>query len=179
MLDLLLGLTLFGSTILGIALFMFFLFLCFVADVKKDGFIATFSLIVMGVLYYFWGKESWVTLISFISIKSIFLYIGLGFIHAIIRIYFYGREEMKKVNEYRSGGNSYDYSINKNIKSNVFRWWLLWPISFIIWVIQDMVKDIYDWVYNKLDKFFNYIMDLGIKSVPEVPKPEDKSKKFK
>jgi hypothetical protein len=79
---------------------------------------------------------------------------------------------MKKVNEYRLEGHTYEYNINRKIKENIFRWWFMWVISLIVWIISDMVEEIYDCVYQRMSKIFDYVFNLGVKSVKEVPKVE-------
>ena len=176
MLELLSGLLviqLFGSAILGIAVLTLFIIFCFVADWNENGYVATTALVITGLLFYFFGKETWNHVVNFITCKMILGYIILGLIYAIIRIFFYGRIEKKKFNQSQLEGH-YPYSINKDIKDNIKRWWFLWIISLIDWFLKDMIKEIYDITYQKLSKFFNYILELGIKSIPDVPYVEKK-----
>jgi hypothetical protein len=179
MLELLSGLLviqLFGSAILGIAVLGLFITFCFVADWDENGYIATTALVITSLLFYFFGKETWNIVINFITWKLVLGYLIIGIIYAIIRIFFHGRIEKNKLNKSRLEGRSsdFEYTINRNIKNNVKRWWLLWVISLIDWFLKDMIKEIYDIVYQKLSKFFNYVLELGINSVPEVPKNEKK-----
>ena len=41
----------------------------------------------------------------------------------------------------------------------------MWPISLINWLISDLIADVWDYVYSKLSGFYNYVVELGIKSV--------------
>ena len=171
----LLGITLFGSIFWGITSLILFLILCFWSDYERNGYFATFVFIVLGVLFYFWGKDTFKLFVSLLTFSNIALYFGTGLIHAFIRIFFHGRKEMMNVNKHRlQGSDYYEYSIDRDIKEDVFRWWFLWPISLINWFIKDLVRDIYNWFYDKISHLFNFVLDLGVKSVPEVPKKEKK-----
>ena len=163
--ELLLSLTLFGSIFWGIFFVAFFIIMCFVADISENGFLATFFLIVIGMLFYVFGKETWQDFVSILTVKNFVIYFSLGLIHAIVRVYFHGRKEMQQVNQDRIDGKSYEHTIERNIREHVFRWWFLWPVSLIDWFIKDMIKDIYNWVYKQFSKLFDFIMDLVIKSV--------------
>jgi len=50
-----------------------------------------------------------------------------------------------------------------HLKGNVFRWWFLFPISLIDWVLSDLVKDVYNWTYKQLHKVYESILDFGLK----------------
>ena len=177
----LLAITLFGSIFwAGFALTAFFI-ICFWADYKENGYVATVFFIALGALFYFFGKEAWLLFISIFTWLNLLIYFGVGLIHAFIRIFFYGRNEMIKLNEDRLSKMSvtHQHKINRDIKSNVFRWWFLWPISLLNWFIKDIIHDIYNWCYDKLNRIFNVILDFGIKSVPEIPEePKEKEKKI-
>jgi hypothetical protein len=168
----LLKLTLFGSIFWGIAALVILLVVCFLSDLDENGFFATVALIVIGTLFYFFGKETWHLFISILTFVNLAIYFGAGLLHAFIRVYFHGRNEMKKVNEDRLNGRSYEHTIERDIKLDVFRWWFMWPISLIDWFVKDLIKDIYDWIYDKISKVFDFVLNLGIKSVKEIPKKE-------
>jgi hypothetical protein len=166
------SLTLFGSVVWALIVIGIFITICFISDVKENGFVATTFLVIFSLLFFKWGKDSLPTFISVFTWKFFTVYFSLGLIHAFIRVFFHGRSEMKKVNEYRLEEKTYEYNINRKIKENVFRWWFMWPISLITWIISDMVEEIYDWLYQRISKAFDYVFNLGIKSVKEVPKSE-------
>jgi len=167
----LLSITLFGSIFWGIAAVVVFLACLFISDLSENGYFATFMLVVFGLLFFLFGKESWKLFLSMLTFINLAIYLEAGLSYAFIRVYFHGRHEMKKVNESRIH-DFYEHKIDRNIKEDVFRWWLMWPISLIDWFIKDLVKDIYDWIYDKLETIFDFVMNLGIKSVKEVPKKE-------
>jgi hypothetical protein len=162
---------LFGSLFWGAVAISIFIIMCFVADISENGFLATFFLLVIGALFFFYGKEAWKAFVSIMIFKNFVIYFGLGLVHAFIRIYFYGRSEMKLLNKDRIAGKSYEHNIDKDsIKGHVFRWWFLWPIALIDWVVKDLIKDVYDWFYKLFSDMFDFFLNLGIKSVKEVPK---------
>lgn len=168
----LLTLTLFGSVIWALITIGIFLIICFISDVNENGFVATGFLVVLSFLFFIWGKESLPVFKSLISWQFLVTYFSLGLVYAFIRVFFHGRSEMKKVNEHRLEGRTYEYNIDRKIKENIFRWWFMFPISLIVWIISDMIKEIYDYVYQRMSKAFDYVFNLGIKSVKAVPKPD-------
>lgn len=176
----LLGITLFGFKFWGLAVLIVLVALCFWADYEESGFVATLFCVIAGLLFYFWGNDTWKLFVSLLTFYNISVYLGAGLFHALTRVFFHGRKEMKRVNEDRLEGRTYEHTINRDIKNSFFRWWFLWPVSFINWIIKDMVKEIYDWFYSKIQRILNFILDLGVKSVKEVPKkPEIKTVKIR
>lgn len=175
MIHTILSLALFGSVVWALIVLIILLVVFFAADIEENGYAATFFFAITCVLFYFFGKETWHKFISILTFLNIALYLGLGLAHAFVRVFFHGRNEMIKVNKDRKAGRTYEHTIEKDIKGNVFRWWFLWPISLINWFIQDMIKDIYNWIYQRMTKIFDFFMELGMKSVGEVPKPPEKS----
>jgi hypothetical protein len=172
----LMTLTLFGSVVWALIVIGLFIAFCFYSDVNENGFIATVSLIIFGFMFFKWGKESLPVFKSFFTWSFFIIYFSLGLLHAFIRVFFHGRSEMKKVNEYRLQGHTYEYNIDRKIKENIFRWWFMWPVSLIVWIISDMIKEICDFIYQKMSKVFDFIFNLGVKSVKEVPKNEKDKK---
>ena len=184
MIHTILSLALFGSVVWALVVLTILLVVFFAADIEENGYVATVFFCVACILFYLFGKETWHKFISILSYGNILFYLALGLVHAFMRVYFHGRNEMIKVNEDRLKGRSetFEHTIDKNIKGNVFRWWFLWPVSLINWFIKDMIKDIYNWIYKHMEKIFDYIMTLGIKSVkevPKVPKPSELEKFLK
>lgn len=170
------AITLFGATAWFWISFVLFIIICFISDLRKDGFIAFFFLLLFSVLYYFWGDVK--PLLEFLTLKNCVLYftVGLGF--AIIRSFFSARtlgREIKDLPKTRNDikGQSHVYDNQEDsrnrfldkLKNNVFRWWFMWPISMITWVISDIIKDVYDFIYDKIKGLFEFVVDLGIKSV--------------
>jgi hypothetical protein len=172
----LMGLTLFGSIFWGIFALVFLIVMLFVADAIENGFLATLFGVIVGLLFFFHGQTTWHSFVSMLTTINLLIYFSIGLVYALVRIFFHGRNEMLKFNSYRERGDHYDYNINRDIKENIFRWWFIWPISLIVWIVKDLVKDVFNIVYQRMNKIFDAVLELGIKSVKEVPKA-DKSKK--
>lgn len=140
----LLGLSLFGSVFAFYAVLVVLLIIFFSAEFSESGIIAASSFGCFLLLNYFWGN---LPLFEIFTFKNIAIYIIAGFIFAIIRTYFKGRE-LK--------GDDKKYF---DLKSAIFRWWFLFPVSAINWILGKLLKDLYDFVYSKIEKFFNSIFN--------------------
>jgi len=172
----LLALTLFGSVIWFWISVVVFLIICFSSDVEENGFFAFGSLIIVSVLYYFWGDIK--ILLPMFTLVNIAVYLGVGLLFSTFRTFFAGRELGKEIKDLPKtkadalkishSSNSQEYQKERfidDLKGNVFRWWFMWPVSLITWLVTDLVKEVWDWSYSKVKNFYNYILDLGIKSV--------------
>jgi hypothetical protein len=77
------------------------------------------------------------------------IYLFLGFIFSLIRTIAKGRElkdtEDKKYFE---------------LKEHVFRWWLLWPICAITWVLGRLLVDVYNFLYSKISRVYEFLFNL-------------------
>lgn len=168
----LLALTVFGSVIwFWISVFIF-LVVCFASDINKNGFVAFLFLVIISVLYYFWGDVK--TILPLFSLLNISIYLGAGLLFSTIRTFFAGRELGKLIKNLPEKKDSSYYGDTKEsekadfvneLKGNVFRWWFMWTISLINWLVSDLIGQVWDYSYSKLKNFYNYILDLGIKSV--------------
>ena len=177
----LLALTLFGSIIWFWMSVLVFLIICFISEIEENGFLAFGTLVLIIIAYNVWGDiKAILPLFSFVTV-SIYLVIGLVF--SILRTFFMGRTLGKKIKnliksneELRIANPRYAYDDGTSIKGlrkpfiddlkgNVFRWWFMWPVSMITWLITDLIKDMWDYVYSKIKNFYNYLLELGIKSV--------------
>lgn len=139
-----LGFTLFGS-IFAFYLSLIVLFLILIiSEIEGQGISATFAFIVFVISNYLWGN---LPLVDIFSFQNIAMYLGIGFVFAIIRTYFKGRELDKKDRE------------NYELKEAIFRWWFLFPISIINWVFGKLLKDLYNFIYSKVEKFFIFIFN--------------------
>jgi len=106
------------------------------------------------------------------SWKFLLWYLGIGFIHALIRTPLYGRDEQNRVNRLikaKNSGNGYiansELVVNTNIFKHIFRWWLLWWASFPLWIVQKGVRQVYDMFLKKL---FVGLVNFGASTVDEV-----------
>ncbi len=146
--DNLLSFTLFGSGILfGILLLLLFI-TAIVSDINEDGSWATVAVIIFILLNHFWGTFP---LSSIFTYKTILLYLIIGFIFSLLRTYFKGKK--LSANDKRFF----------HLKDHVFRWWLMWPISLIRWVIGDLLVDVYDYVYDLLENMYMSVFNAGSK----------------
>ena len=169
----LLALTLFGSVIGVWAAMLLFIVICFIADANESGYAATVALVILGIMLYIWSDvKAILALFSIASVVGYFL-IGLGF--SVFRTFFAGRKLGKEIKDKPtvSRGNQGEYDTKERarkeflneMQGNVFRWWFMWPISLISWVATDFIVDAWDYLYSKVSKFYNYVLDLGIKSI--------------
>lgn len=174
-------LTLFGSIVWFWITAIIFLVVCFASDINKNGIVAFVTLIIIGFLFYFWGDVK--SILAFFSLINVSIYLGIGLLFSAFRTFFSGRTLGKKLKnlpsakdlsnndenkytKYVSGTKeSEKESFIRELKGNVFRWWFMWPISMINWLITDLIKDTWDFVYSKIKGFYNLILELGIKSV--------------
>ena len=149
----LLNMAIFGSFTLAIV-FIALVFIAFIASEKVEhGGIAFLALVVFCVINYMWGN---IPLLKLVTLPRVFLYLGIGFIFAIVRIYFFGRGQKNE---------GYSRVRYDSIKSNVFRWWFIWPASLAYWVFSSLLGEAWDWVYDKFESLFDYFLMLGFNSV--------------
>ena len=168
----LLTLTLFGSLVWAIVSVAIFLLILFASETQQNGFVAFGSLLGFLALYYFFGSFS--PFLVLFSWKVILSYFVIGLIYSSIRTFFEGRKLGEKMKKYPdTKPDSYPYESKqslkdefvKKLKGNVFRWWFMWPISLITWLLTDLIKDVWNYLYSKVKRFYDYILDLGIKSI--------------
>jgi len=88
-----------------------------------------------------------------ITWQTVLSYLGVGFVFAIIRVYFHGRHIAE-----------YGHSDNESIQNHIFRWWFIWPISLIYWIFSSLAEEVWGWVYDRFESTFKYFYNLGLKS---------------
>jgi hypothetical protein len=167
------ALTLFGSVLWFWILTIAFIVICFISDVSENGFFAFGTLIVLVILYYL--KANIDPLLAFFSLAHILIYLLIGLFYSIMRTFLYGRrlgKELKGLPLNNDDGkntfNNQEYKTKEyvdKLKGNVFRWWFMWPISFINWLVSDLIKDCWDYLYSLVNKWYNYILRAGINTV--------------
>lgn len=146
--------TLFGSGIIFGIFTLAFIIALFASDVTEEGAGAFVAAIIYGLVIYFWSDFKF---LPFLTIKYISIYLTLGFLFSIIRTYFKGLE-LKKDPEKKK---SFD------LKEHVFRWWFLFPVALINWVVGQLVADVYNFLYGKVSKFYNLIFTIHDKQIEE------------
>ena len=160
---------LWGSAIVFWLFLSLLIIIFFISDVKENGILAFISFIVFIVLTELWGSFK---IMNYVTLAYLGLYLVIGLIYGFIRTFFYGR---KKLEYLTYNENPTEEEINANekaliakrlkyLKNNFFRWWFLFPISIINWVFSDLVFDIYDWAYSKLQKLIEIIFHYGVNS---------------
>lgn len=158
---------LFGSA-LYFWIFTLGLFIAFVlSDTYENGYFATFLLVGAIGITSVWSDFR---IFEYINWWSLPTYLVTGLAYAGIRTYFFGRKkkakwDAEKVEKYHSSDDAYSVkdSILRDLKEHVFRWWFLWWASIINWAITDLVRDFYNWAYDKLANQFRKIFELGLK----------------
>jgi len=185
---------LFGSPILFWSLFILLIILFFVSEVNENGFVAFISFAIFCIVNHYYGKSH---MFALFSVQNIVIYLILGFIHAVIRVYIKGVKARKTVDEMKEFIQDYNKQLQNlsekekedrvivttienhikrhtdnikdfkerqidSIKSNVFRYWFLFPISLTVWLFNDLFKDVFDVLYKFVGNLFNQIFLLGL-----------------
>jgi len=170
----LLALTLFGSVVWFWIFVSLFIIICFISDLAENGVIAFISLLIISMVFYI--NSDIKTILSIFTLTSVLSYFLIGLLFSVFRTFVAGRKLAKEISHLPSEKGT-DYSghgtkereikdyIQKEMKGNVFRWWFMWPISLITWLSIDFIIDLYEAIYRKVSKFYNYVLDLGIKSI--------------
>jgi len=157
------ALTLFGSVTwfwISVALL---LIIFFVSDLNENGFYAFGSLVIVSILYYFWGDIKLILpLFTFVNIS---IYLGVGFVFSSLRVFFAARSKMVEIKNYPNSADRLKQEFKNDLQGNVSRWLFMWPISLINWVLTDLLKDFWNYIYSKIGGYYNYIVDLGFKSI--------------
>lgn len=131
--------TLFGSTVVLAIAFIVTLIVFLASDLTENGTLATVTFVVFIGLNYFWGN---LPLKEIFTVYNILMYVFVGFIFAMIRTYFKGRELDER--------DKRDF----DLRDNVLRWWFLFPISLITWVFGDLLSNFYSLMYDKTEIVF-------------------------
>lgn len=133
--------TLFGSFFWMLGFFALLLVFLFVSEVKGEGGIAFIALVAFSILNYYWGT---VPLLKAVTWTSSSVYLGLGLIFAVIRVFFHGRQ-------LAIDGRKFD-------------------VSLITWVLSDLISNLWDFIYQRLGHTFEYFLQLGYDSVKKTKK---------
>ena len=145
----LLNFALFGSFAWALTFFIVLFIVFMISEGVEHGGIAFLGVVVFLVLNHYWGN---IPVMELFKWQNILAYLGIGFVFANIRIYFYGRQLSQ--NEQREDV----------LKDNVFRWWFIWPASLIYWAFSDLLGNAWDWIYSVSQSTFKFFLNLGINS---------------
>jgi len=156
----LLSFAIFGSFLWAAVLLGILVVLLFVSEVTENGFLAFAAVAAFVAANHVAGN---IPLIKLLTWSNAGLYFSLGLIFTVIRVYFYGRSQALK------GYKEVNYSY---LKGNVSRWWTIWPVALLKWLFSDLLKDAWDYIYSKLGKVFEWILEAGFNSGKTDPKPK-------
>lgn len=138
---------------IGFILILVLLFVFEVTEHNAGAIGVTLGCIILGLYYSDYS-------FSINHLWYVIVYLFIGFIFALIRTFFKGRELKQKDEEWNSKADksfTVEYKKNYNLKAAVFRWWLIWPISGLAWFCGRIVVDIFNYLYSKLQGLFEKV----------------------
>jgi|TARA_R110000824_G_scaffold291588_4_gene480131 hypothetical protein len=159
-----------GSVLMFYFITAVFIVTLFISEVTENGWVALVSFTIFALATKFFGNFQ---ITDYITFKLIGIYLLIGLVHSLIRTFFYGRKrEFNKKRLLQLYGNNdkwkltnYDDITKSDLKGNVFRWWFLFPVSLLTWIFSDLMRDLWNFLYKQFKKAFEYILDLGLKSI--------------
>ena len=158
--DQILALTLFGSVTWAIIIGVLFLIIVLVSDYNENGWAITLSFAGLLTLFGIWGSTPLWVVFPLLSWKFLAFYLTVGLGFALLRTYFYAKNYAKR-NSY-SSKEDIMYDLKRDLGGNVFRWWFVWPVSFLIWVFGDLLVDLFEFIWPKIRGIFMVIASAGI-----------------
>jgi len=180
MIEQLLTITIFGYVtwwiIISIAIILIFV----VSDLSENGYVATFFLVVYVAIFYIWGNVGDSKILSIFTISNLSIYLGIGFIYALIKSYLFGYKQGNLINDkynkdyhfttehkeetkdliIRDKKDLIEDRYNK-IRDNVFRWWLMLPINLLTNGLN-LISDAFIILWKYIGKIFKTMVILGI-----------------
>lgn len=126
------------------------LFLLFLSEGVEQGFIAFVSLIGFYCICLVRHETDYLPEISIVHIA---LYVLIGLMYALVRLYLSGVSG--KIHYWTISNDDSDERKQKTIeenkkeilsfiKDNFFRWWGIWPISFLYYFFTDILVELKD-----------------------------------
>jgi len=165
--DNLLTLTLFGSVVAFWSVILAFIIILFVCESTKSGVWAFATFVVVTAGCYFYSNFK---ILEYISVAKVIIYLIIGLLFSLIRCYFYSRRIRNKIIAKKltdiaqnDALKSAKTDIKDELQDNVFRWWFMWPASFLYWIFSDLFKDIYDQIYSLVASTYTAIVDSAFK----------------
>ena len=149
----LLSLSIFGGFIGFIAATIVLFAIFFYAEYQKQGFIALVGAIAYVAVNHYWGN---VPLKDLITFPNILIYFGTGLVYSVIKTYFYGRAVATE-------NKFLEQAINE-LKGHVFRWWFIWPVSLISWLVTDFIVEGFALLWDNIGTSFRKILTAGYES---------------
>ena len=158
-----------GSVVMFYLITAVFIASLFISEVTENGWVALISFTIFAIVTKFFGNFE---ITDYVTFKLIGIYLLIGLVHSLIRTFFYGRKRglnKKKLSELHGKDNwkltDYDDITKSCLKGNVLRWWFLFPVSLLTWIFSDLMRDLWNFLYKQFKKAFEYILDLGLKSI--------------
>jgi len=160
---------LFGSMIAFWAVIIVTVGLMWFWENREEGHWVLTLVVIVCIINYIWGDFN---IIKYLGLWNVGLYLGLGLAHAFVRTYFYGAKGAKEFKEKKKLSTEAENviqlvnekeSLISGLKNNVFRWWFNWVISLAHWIVTDLLSDVFDWIYKRIEKVFLQIFNLGFK----------------
>lgn len=160
--------SLFGNVLAFWGLTLGLFITVFILDFKEESVASISCIAIFAVLVYFWGD---IEAFAFLSLKNAGYYFLVGVVFALIRTYLHGIKKLK-YNGYASDPSTAELKSNlekqeddkfEGLKDNVLRWWSLWPISLFNWLLTDFIRQIGSWIYDRFNKVFEGVFNLGKK----------------
>lgn len=149
----LLALSMFGTFVGFVAATLVLIFLFFYAEYQEQGFIALAAVIAYVVLNHYFGN---IPIKSLFTATNIGVYLGAGLVYAVIKTYFYGRSLAAKEKDLK-------YAFD-DLKGHVFRWWFIWPVSLISWLVTDFIIEGFELLWDNIGNSFRKILTAGYES---------------
>lgn len=153
----LLTLSMFGGFVGFVAATLVLLFLFFYAEHEKQGFIAFVAVVAYLIANHYWGNVPIKSLFSWFNVS---VYLGTGLVYAVIKTYSYGRSVA-------ADGGSLDRAVDE-LKGHVFRWWFIWPVSLISWLVSDFIVEGFELLWDNIGNSFRKILAAGYQSKKKV-----------
>lgn len=156
---------LFGTAVGFYIVTAIFIGVLFVSELTENGWLALISFVLFSLLTRWQGNFD---ITEYVTLKLLGIYLVIGLGHSVIRTYFYGRKRGKEKLGLKEDSWQYvqfDDTTKIRLKRNVFRWWFLFPISFLTWVFSDLLRDTWNQLYDWTKRMFEYILNLGVNSV--------------
>lgn len=139
-------LTLFGSAIFGIVMIIVLALVLMSSELMQEGRIAVVGAGIFYLLYYY-GNDAH-NIWQYFTFYNIGFYLLIGVLYSIIRTITMGR----KLEGYERK--------HFDIEANVLRWILMWWVSAIIWLLKDLVADLFSVIWTQIGQFYTYLFNL-------------------
>ena len=127
---------------------------------NENGGGALFALIVVGLLYYFFGEAKtwsvwgWMLQNPLSSLLLFVSYFAVGTIWCFVKWYYF-LLDTRDVLEEGQLISADDVPTAKDHKRDIVRWISYWPFSFIWWVVGDFITRIARAIFERIQRLLN------------------------